>query len=101
EPYRNIWNSNHGYFSINIATTRGCPYKCNWCAKPIYGNAYHMRSPQNVVAEIKLLHKMFAIDHIWFADDIFGLKRSWVAEFASLIQDSGLYIPFKIQSRAD
>lgn len=100
-PYKTVWLQKHGYFSINMATTRGCPYKCNWCAKPIYGNAYNMRSPQNVAEEIVLLRRLFAIDHIWFADDIFGLKRSWVAAFADIVQEQALNIPFKIQSRAD
>jgi anaerobic magnesium-protoporphyrin IX monomethyl ester cyclase len=99
--YKKTWKEKHGYFSINIATTRGCPYKCNWCAKPIYGNAYNMRSPQNVVEEIKLLKKMFDFDHIWFCDDIFGLKRSWVTEFAELVKKENLKFKFKIQSRAD
>ncbi|RME98376.1 MAG: radical SAM protein, partial [Chloroflexi bacterium] len=35
--YRGIWQQRHGYFSMNMVTTRGCPYRCNWCAKPIYG----------------------------------------------------------------
>lgn len=100
-PYKMIWEKQHGYFSINMATTRGCPYKCNWCAKPIYGNTYHMRSPENVVAEMIWLHKLFKMDHIWFADDIFGLKRSWVRSFSEQVHQSGLSIPFKIQSRAD
>ena len=34
EPYKNMWLKHHGYFSLNFVTTRGCPYKCNWCAKP-------------------------------------------------------------------
>ncbi len=53
--YKNIWLENHGFFSLNIATTRGCPFKCNWCAKPIYGNRYNTRSPENVVEEIMQL----------------------------------------------
>lgn len=99
--YRKIWIEKHGYFSVNIATTRGCPYKCNWCAKPMYGNAYNMRSPQNVVKEIKLLKQMSGFDHIWFCDDIFGLKRSWVVDFAELITSECLKFKYKIQSRAD
>ena len=35
ERYRSIWQRRHGYFSMNISTTRGCPFHCNWCAKPI------------------------------------------------------------------
>ncbi|ANI90587.1 radical SAM protein [Arachidicoccus ginsenosidimutans] len=101
EPYKKVWIKNHGYFSINIATTRGCPYKCNWCAKPIYGNSYNMRSPEKVVEEIILLKQMFDMNHIWFCDDIFGLKRSWVKDFSSFMQAIDLNIGFKIQSRAD
>ena len=48
--YRNVWKKYHGYFSLNLATTRGCPYKCNWCAKPIWGQRYNARSPENVAA---------------------------------------------------
>lgn len=100
-PYKKTWLQKHGYFSINIATTRGCPYKCNWCAKPIYGNNYNMRSPGQIVQEISLLQRLFQMQHIWFCDDIFGLKRSWVAEFSELIREQGLRIRYKIQSRAD
>ncbi len=100
-PYKNVWLKKHGYFSINIATTRGCPYSCNWCAKPMYGNTYNMRSPENVISEIKLLKEMFDFDHIWFCDDIFGLKRSWVADFSKLVNAEKLKFNYKIQSRAD
>ncbi len=101
EMYRKVWMKSTGYFSINMVTTRGCPYKCNWCAKPIYGNRYNSRSPGNVVAEIKFLLNRNQFSHIWFCDDIFGLKPSWVKEFAVLLQNAGIKISFKIQARAD
>ncbi len=101
EAYRKVWLKHHGYFSLNMATTRGCPFKCNWCAKPIYGNRYNSRSPQNVVAELKMLQQTFSFDHIWFCDDIFGLKPGWVHEFADLVQKEKLHFRFKIQARAD
>ncbi len=101
EPYREMWLQHAGYFSINMGTTRGCPFKCNWCAKPIYGNRYNSRSPQNVVKELKLLKTNFNMDHIWFCDDIFGLKPGWVEEFAHLLKQENIGIRFKIQSRAD
>ncbi len=101
EAYRKIWLSRWNYFSLNVATTRGCPYKCNWCAKPIYGNAYNMRSPEHVVRELKYLKENYHFDHIWFCDDIFGLKRNWVIEFAELIEKENLHFQYKIQSRAD
>jgi anaerobic magnesium-protoporphyrin IX monomethyl ester cyclase len=101
EIYRKTWLKHKGYFSLNMATTRGCPFKCNWCAKPIYGNRYNSRSPQNVVAELKMLKEKFSFDHIWFCDDIFGLKPGWVHEFADLLEKEPINFHFKIQARAD
>jgi anaerobic magnesium-protoporphyrin IX monomethyl ester cyclase len=101
EPYRQSWMRNAGYFSMNIGTTRGCPYKCNWCAKPIYGNRYNARSPENVVEELLMLREKYQFDHIWFCDDIFGLKPGWVDRFAELVEAQNLKFKFKIQSRAD
>ena len=101
EPYRKMWMNSAGYFSMNMGTTRGCPFKCNWCAKPIYGNRYNSRSPENVVAELKMLKEKFHFDHIWFCDDIFGLKPGWVNHFADLVEKENLKLKFKIQARAD
>jgi len=101
EPYREIWLRSQGFFSLNVATTRGCPFKCNWCAKPIYGNRYNSRSPAHVVRELKLLHERFAPDHLWMCDDIFGLKPGWVQAFRDELKKEGLSIRYKIQSRAD
>jgi radical SAM superfamily enzyme YgiQ (UPF0313 family) len=100
-PYRKMWLKHKGYFSINMGTTRGCPFKCNWCAKPIYGNRYNSRSPANVLAELKMLKEKFQFDHVWFCDDIFGLKPGWVRTFADLIEKDSLRFRFKIQARAD
>ena len=101
EKYRAIWLKRHGYFSMNMVTTRGCPYHCNWCAKPIWGQRYNSRSPENVAAEMKWLKENFAPDHIWFADDILGLKPNWIEKFASLLQEADAVIPFKCLQRAD
>jgi anaerobic magnesium-protoporphyrin IX monomethyl ester cyclase len=99
--YKQRWLQSSGYFSINMGTTRGCPYKCNWCAKPIYGNRYNIRSVENVVAELMMLKEQFAFDHVWFCDDIFGLKPGWVKEFADTLLKENLKFEFKIQSRVD
>lgn len=101
EPYRRAWVAKHGYFSINQITTRGCPFKCNWCAKPVYGNAYQTRSPQKVVEEMRWVKTHLKPDHFWFADDILGLKRNWLLEFADLVDSTGAALPFMCQTRVD
>ena len=99
--YKKIWIENHGYFSLNIATTRGCPFKCNWCAKPIYGNRYNSRSPKKVAEEIEYLQKNYGVNYFWMCDDIFGLKPGWVQEFRDVVKSKELKIKYKIQSRVD
>jgi anaerobic magnesium-protoporphyrin IX monomethyl ester cyclase len=101
EEYRSKWMKRHGYFSMNMVTTRGCPYHCNWCAKPIWGQRYNSRSPDNVAAEMKWIKENFHPDHIWFADDILGLKPGWLEKFAVLLRESNADIPFKCLQRAD
>jgi anaerobic magnesium-protoporphyrin IX monomethyl ester cyclase len=101
ERYRAAWMQAHGYFSLNMASTRGCPFHCNWCAKPIWGQRYAMRSPANVAEELALVKRTLRPDHIWFADDIFGLRPQWVAEFGREVAARDAAIPFMIQSRVD
>lgn len=101
EQYRSVWKNRHGYFSLNLVTTRGCPFHCNWCAKPIYGQVYHSRSPENVVEEMKFLKQFAQPDHIWFDDDIFGLKPGWVTKFDEVVNRENAIIPFKCLSRVD
>jgi anaerobic magnesium-protoporphyrin IX monomethyl ester cyclase len=101
EDYRQVWQNAHGYFSLNLVTSRGCPYRCNWCAKPIYGDTYRHLSPDRVAAELECVKFLFAPDEIWFADDIFGLSGRWTREFTNCVQQRDASIPFRIQSRCD
>ena len=101
ERYRQIWLDRHGFFSMNMVTTRGCPFHCNWCAKPIWGQRYNVRSPENVVAEVEWMKQVYEPDHIWFVDDIFGLKPGWIPRFAAEIEQRGAMIPFKCLNRVD
>jgi anaerobic magnesium-protoporphyrin IX monomethyl ester cyclase len=99
--YRSAWKEAHGYFSLNIVASRGCPYRCNWCAKPIYGDSFSLRSPALVAEEMRQLKYDFCAEHLWFADDIFGLRPKWVRQLADEVEKLDAAIPFKMQSRVD
>jgi anaerobic magnesium-protoporphyrin IX monomethyl ester cyclase len=101
QAYRRAWTSAHGEFSWNMASSRGCPYTCNWCAKPTFGRRYTVRSPADVVHELARLKAEVAPDHVWFADDIFGLDVDWAAALAQEIEAAGCRIPFSMQSRVN
>lgn len=99
--YRDLWKARHGYTSMNLVTTRGCPFHCNWCAKPIWGQRYNVRSAENVVEEMAWLHERFQPDHIWFMDDIMGIQDRWIEQFADALDARHLRIPFKSLNRVD
>jgi radical SAM superfamily enzyme YgiQ (UPF0313 family) len=99
--YRKAWQDAHGRFSLNIVASRGCPFRCNWCAKPIFGDSYHLRPAIDVANEMRILRKQYGAEHLWFADDIFGLNRHWLQDFALAVESFDCAVPFKIQARAD
>ncbi len=101
EPYRTAWSKAHGFFSANMVSSRGCPYHCNWCAKPISSNRFHLRPAAAVAEEMRLLKTRFGVQHIWFGDDVFALNQHWVHEFAVEVMTRNAVVPFKIQSRAN
>lgn len=99
--YRAAWVGTHGHFSWNAAASRGCPYACNWCAKPTFGRRYSQRSPSSVAEELKHLKSEVGPDHIWFADDIFGMTADWIEAFAAEVVRRDAVIPFMMQSRVN
>ena len=101
DEYRGIWLEHHGHFALNLVTSRGCPYSCNWCAKPIWGQGYTVRSAVSVAEELAGLVALAAPDYLWFMDDILGLKPRWWGEFADQLERLGIKVPFKCLSRAD
>src|SRR5262249_14801100 len=101
DRYRETWRKVHGFFSMNLVASRGCPYRCNWCAKPIYGDSFHARSPENVADEMLELRERFWADHLWFADDLFGANDRWVHALAEHVERKNAAVHFKMQSRVD
>ncbi len=99
--YREAWMEAHGFFSLNLVSSRGCPFHCNWCAKPIYGQTYRFVPPRRVAEEMLHLKQAFTPDLIWFADDIFALSPQWTTRFAAAVEELDALVPFKMQSRCD
>lgn len=99
--YRAAWKGAHGRFSINLVSSRGCPFRCNWCAKPVFGSNYRHRSPERVAQEMSRAKLELGAEHIWFADDIFALSPHWTYEFADAVDRLDAAVPFKMQSRCD
>ncbi|MBK5133374.1 radical SAM protein [Candidatus Bathyarchaeota archaeon] len=87
-----------------MITSRGCPFSCIFCTHhTVWGRKWRGRSPQNVVAEIEHLVKIYGIKQIDFLDDNMTLDRNRMERICDLIIKKGLHVEWFTPSgvRAD
>ncbi len=100
QGYRTYWKNNYGYTTTSMITTRGCPFTCGFCSKPVFGNAIYERSAGNVVDEIEQISRL-GYDRIWMADDCFTLNEKRTGEICRDIVARGLKVEWECLSRVD
>jgi len=71
-----------------ISTSRGCPYRCNFCSTTNYWGKYRTRSPQNVIDEIRFLIETYGIQELQFIDDTLTLDRKRAMEIFRLMAEN-------------
>lgn len=99
--YLEAWKKHHGKNAISISTMRGCPYTCKWCSRAVYGLSYRRRSPAKVVEEMLHIKNTYQPDSLWFVDDVFTVSHKWMEEFADLVEQNNVQLPFECITRAD
>lgn len=99
--YMKRWREFHGQASLGLITARGCPYRCNWCSRNVFGNTHRRRSPRLVADELEFLLTRYAPELIWYADDVFTINHGWILEYAAELKRRNIRIPFETISRAD
>jgi anaerobic magnesium-protoporphyrin IX monomethyl ester cyclase len=88
--------------AINVMTSRGCPFNCNFCATPItWGRRLRMRSPENVVEEIEVLKNRYGIQVVFFFDDTFNANPERASQICDIIIRKKLNIFWKCDIRND
>jgi anaerobic magnesium-protoporphyrin IX monomethyl ester cyclase len=101
QRYVDVWREHHGQGSVSLITARGCPYTCTWCSHAVFGYSHRRRSPANVVDEVEHIVATYAPDLLWYADDVFTINHKWLFEYADLLEQRGLRVPFETISRED
>lgn len=99
--YFDAWKGRHGVNAISVSTMRGCPYSCKWCSRAVYGQSYRRRSPRAVADEIAWIKTHYAVDSIWFVDDVFTISHKWLEEFTAEMTSRNLVMPYECITRAD
>ena len=84
-----------------IITSRGCPYRCSYCSKPVFGNKFRGQSPEKVVEEINYHKRGLGIKEFAFYDDVFTLNKRRAYAIADEMISRGLKIHWTCETRAD
>jgi len=100
----------NSYFIRNLPirgffTTRGCPYKCTYCFNHAFNEMYRgngqvvrMKSVDYALAELKRTIERHPTSFLKFHDDVFGVKKDWLAEFADRYPKE-IGLPFLVLAR--
>jgi anaerobic magnesium-protoporphyrin IX monomethyl ester cyclase len=78
--YQREWLLKDGTKTTSIMLTLGCPFNCDFCSRPIFGNRFRRRNLDAVLEEIRQIRE-WGYDSLWIADDNFTLDLSYLEEF--------------------
>lgn len=84
-----------------MVSSRGCPYRCAYCSKPVFGNKFRAQSAERVVNEIAYLQEKFGIREIAFYDDSFTIDRKRIHEMCDRILEKRLKIAWTCETRVN
>mgnify|MGYP001592949398 CR=1 FL=1 len=98
--YLGTKNYTNGAKWMKISRTRGCPWRCTFCARN-FGNPYKIRSADNVIAEMKMLYSNYGITYFEFQDETFTVHKRSTKEFCDRLIESGHNFKWSCLTRAD
>lgn len=99
-PLENL--KHNGKIIFPLVSSRGCVYWCDFCSTVrMFGRAYRMRSPKNVVDEMQLVHDKYGVDQVTFYDDAFSVDRDRVVKICEELNSRKLRLKWDCGTRVD
>jgi radical SAM superfamily enzyme YgiQ (UPF0313 family) len=96
--YRHAYYSEYMQPLASIRTSKGCPFRCNFCALwKITGGKYLTRAPEKIVEELATIDEEF----VFFADDESLVDAARMKQLACLIKESGIRKRYFLYGRSD
>ncbi|MDF1535689.1 MAG: radical SAM protein [bacterium] len=102
-PVPDLLQGNEKTDTLCIMTSRGCPYRCVFCATGWHRNVRWF-SPEKVLETIKYHAERYpALQRVKFWDDLFTVKKERVRRIVDLLEEEGLTARFNysVATRAD
>lgn len=84
-----------------VITSRGCPFKCKFCDRAIFGATYRGRSAGNVMDEVESLVKDYGAREIRFFDDTFTMDKKRVMMICDEFERRNIRIPWTCLTRVN
>jgi len=100
QQYIKYGRQKFGYSKTTVITTRGCPFRCEFCSNAVFGVSYRERSAANVVDEVEQVLAL-GYDYIHFADDVFTFNRERLLDICAEINHRGLSFAWECLGRVD
>jgi anaerobic magnesium-protoporphyrin IX monomethyl ester cyclase len=100
DEYKQYWLQNFGYFPASIIATRGCPYNCDFCSRPISGSNFRKRVIDDILAEIDEICRL-GYNNFWFADDAISYDTDFFLRLVKGIKEMRGDFQWECLSRTD
>jgi anaerobic magnesium-protoporphyrin IX monomethyl ester cyclase len=100
DSYKQYYRDHFGYTMTSMISSRGCPFRCDFCSRPIFKESFRSRSHENIVDEMQSIIDM-RYDLIWFADDCFTISKERVVKICNEVIRRGLNVKWQCLSRVD
>ncbi len=90
------------YAGYGVMTSRGCPYPCTFCSvAPVWDRRCSLRSPENVIAEMRAVHEATGTELFLFQDEFFVSSKANVLAFCDAFKKTGPPVRWKAFGRVD
>lgn len=86
--------------AAGLQFSRGCTLTCSYCGQWMFWKKWRHRSPENIVANMKLLKQKYGVNYIWFADENFSADRETTKQLFDMIVAADLNISLNINMTA-
>ena len=96
--YQDFWGKTETIKPAMIMVTRGCPFACDFCSKPVWGNLFRKPSLEMVFREIEEIIAL-GFNQLWIADDSFTLDTDFLISFCEEKINRNLNISWTCLSR--
>ena len=96
--YIDYWKRHWKEATTPLMASRGCPFRCEFCHKPVFGDLFRSRPVESVIEEMRQIVEL-GYDHIWMSDDLFTLNYKRTFELCEAIEKANLPLTWECLSR--